>query len=103
MLRKRKNPSTEISTGERELIARLVGPLRKRGISRQVFCDCLAEADTPVPKASLDRWVHDYTQARTVVRQTANAAAPLLDTKQQEGPEELRDALELDGKAYGTV
>ena len=31
-----------------------------------MFRDCLAEAEAVVPKASLDRWVHDYTQSGTV-------------------------------------
>lgn len=55
MLREHKNPSTELSTDTRELITHLVGPLHKRGISRQIFRDCLAEANAPVSKASLDR------------------------------------------------
>lgn len=85
MLRKRRNPSAELSTETRELVARLVGPLHKRGISRQVLRDCLAEADAPVSKASLDRWVYDYTQSGSVFSpEKATGAVPLLDAEQQE-------------------
>ena len=45
MSKKRKYPSTELSTAQRELIARLVGPLEARGISRSVFRDILADAE----------------------------------------------------------
>ena len=82
---KRKNPSTELSTETRELIARLVEPLHKRGISRQVFRDCLAEADVLVSKASLNRWVYDYTQLGSVFTpEKLTGAASLLDVEQQE-------------------
>jgi hypothetical protein len=85
MLHKRKNPSAELSTDTRELIARLVGPLDKRGISRQVFRDCLAEADAPVSKASLDRWVHNYARSgRVFTPEKATGAAPLLDAEQRD-------------------
>ena len=57
MSEKRKYPSTELSTTQRELITRLVGPLEARGISRSVFRDILADAEITVPKSSLDRWV----------------------------------------------
>ena len=60
MIKKSKYPSTELSTGQRELIARLVGPLEARGISRSAFRDILAEAEIIVPKSSLDRWVHSH-------------------------------------------
>ena len=66
MLHRHKNPSANLSPDTRELIARLAGPLHKRGISRQVFRECLTEADAPVPKASLDRWVHFYAQTGRV-------------------------------------
>jgi serine/threonine protein kinase len=61
MSKKYKYPSTELSTGQRELIARLVGPLEIRGISRSVFRDVLADAEITVPKSSLDRWVRAHT------------------------------------------
>jgi len=60
MSKKRKYPSTELSTDQRELVARLVGPLEVRGISRSVFRDVLADADITVPKSSLDRWVRAH-------------------------------------------
>src|SRR5512144_1624752 len=60
MSEKRKYPSTELSTAQRELIARLVGPLEARGISRSVFRDLLADAEITVPKSSLDRWVRTH-------------------------------------------
>ena len=63
MSKKSKSPSTELSTAQRELIARLVGPLEVRGISRSVFCDVLADAEITVPKSSLDRWVRAHTAA----------------------------------------
>ena len=85
MLHQRKNPSAELSTDTRELIARLVGPLDKRGISRQVFRDCLAEAEAPVSKASLDRWVHNYAQSgRVFMPEKATGAAALLDAEQRD-------------------
>jgi hypothetical protein len=61
---KRKYPSTELSTDQRDLVARLVGPLEMRGISRSVFRDVLVDAGIIVPKSSLDRWVRAH-----VVRQ----------------------------------
>ena len=60
MSKKRKYPSTELTTGQCELIARLVGPLEARGISRSVFRDVLADIEIYVPKLSLDRWVRNY-------------------------------------------
>ncbi len=60
MSEKRKYPSTELSTDQRELIARIVGPLEVRGIARSVFRDIIAEAGFSVPKSSLDRWVRAY-------------------------------------------
>lgn len=85
MLRVHKNPSTELSTDTREVIAHLVGPLHKRGISRQIFRDCLAEANAPVSKASLDRWLYDYTQSGSIFKpEKASGAAALLDAQQQE-------------------
>ena len=85
MLHKHKNPSADLSPDTRELIARLAGPLHQRGISRQVFRECLAEADAPVPKASLDRWVHFYAQTgRVFTPVKATGAAPLLDVGQRE-------------------
>ena len=60
MSEKRKYPSTELSTAQRELIARLVGPLEARGISRSVFRDILADIEIIVPKSSLDRWIRNH-------------------------------------------
>ena len=85
MIRKSKYPSTELSTGQRELIARLVGPLEARGISRSTFRTILAEAEFPVPKSSLDRWVHTHlTTGAIFAAQKASGAAPLLDDDQCE-------------------
>ncbi len=85
MIRKSKYPSTELSTSQRELIARLVGPLEARGISRSTFRTILAEAEFPVPKSSLDRWVHAHlTTGAIFAAQKASGAAPLLDDDQCE-------------------
>ena len=82
---KRKYPSTELSTDQRELIAHLVGPLEARGISRSVLRDALADAEIPVPKSSLDRWVHAYvTTGRIFTTEKASGATPLLDDEQCE-------------------
>ena len=51
----KKYSSTELSTDQREIIARLVGPLEARGISHSVFRDILVDAGITVPKSSLDR------------------------------------------------
>ena len=59
MSEKRKYPSTELSTAQRELIARLVGPLEARGISRSVFRDILADAEITVPKTGVQRVVEN--------------------------------------------
>ena len=85
MSRKWKYPSTELSTDQRELIARLVGPLEERGISRSVFRDVLAEAEITVPKSSLDRWVRAHTATgRIFTVEKASGAMPLLDDEQCE-------------------
>ena len=85
MSKKRKYPSTELSTDQRELIARLVGPLEVRGISRSVFRDVLADAEITVPKSSLDRWVRAHaTTGRIFTAEKASGAAPLLDEEQCE-------------------
>jgi hypothetical protein len=57
----RKYQSTELSTEQRELIVRLVGPMEARGISRSVFREVLADAEITVPKSSLDRWMRAHT------------------------------------------
>jgi transposase len=83
--KKRKYPSTELSTNQRELIARLVGPLEVRGISRSVFRDVLADAEITVPKSSLDRWVRAHTTTgRIFTAEKASGAGPLLDKEQCE-------------------
>lgn len=85
MPEKRKYPSTELSTGQRELIARLVGPLEARGIPRAVFRDVLAEAEITVPKSSLDRWVQAHAATGSIfTAEKASGAAPLLDHEQSE-------------------
>ena len=85
MSKKRKTPSTELSTGQRELIARLVGPLEARGISRSVFRDVLADAEITVPKSTLDRWVHAHAATGSIVTaEEASGAAPRLGHKQSE-------------------
>ena len=85
MSKKYKYPSTELSTDQRELIARLVGPLEVRGISRSVFRDILAEAEITVPKSSLDRWVRAHTATgRIFTTEKASGAVPILDDEQCE-------------------
>jgi transposase len=80
MSEKRSYPSTELSTDQRELIARLVGPLEVRGISRSVFRDILAEAGITVPKSSLDRWARaSVTTGKIFTAEKASGAVPLLD------------------------
>ena len=85
MSEKRKYPSTELSTAQRELIARLDGPLEARGISRSVFRDLLADAEITVPKSSLDRWgrAHAVT-GQLFTAEKASGAVPLLDDAQCE-------------------
>jgi hypothetical protein len=81
----RKYPSTELTTSQRELIARLVGPLQQHGISRAVFRRILAEAHFRIPKASLDRWVHTHLTTGTVFSsEKATGAVALLDDEQCE-------------------
>jgi transposase len=85
MSKRRTYPSTELSTDQRELIARLVGPLEARGISRSVLRDALADAEIHVPKSSLDRWVHAHAVAgRIFTVAKASGATPLLDGAQCE-------------------
>jgi transposase len=85
MSEKRKYQSTVLSTDQRELIARLVGPLEARGLSRSVFRDILADAKFSVPKSSLDRWVHAYAMTGSIFMvEKASGAAPLLDDEQCE-------------------
>jgi len=85
MSEKRKYPSTELSTAQRELIARLVGPLEARGISRSVFRDMLADAEITVPKSSLDRWARTHAvTGKIFTAEKASGAAPLLDDEQCE-------------------
>ena len=85
MFKKRKYPSTELSTDQRELVARLVGPLEARGISRAVFRDILADAEISVPKSSLDRWVRAHAETgRIFTAEKASGAVPLLDDEQCE-------------------
>jgi transposase len=85
MIKKSRYPSTELSTGQRELIARLVGPLEAHGISRSAFRNILAEAEITVPKSSLDRWVHSHLATGTIfTAEKASGATPLLDDEQCE-------------------
>jgi transposase len=81
----KKYSSTGLSTDQREIIARLVGPLEARGISRSVFRDVLVDAGITVPKSSLDRWVHAHAATGSVFKaEKASGAAPLLDNEQCE-------------------
>jgi transposase len=74
-----------LSAGQREIIARLVGPLEARGISRSVLRDVLVDAEIAVPKSSLDRWVHAHATTGTVFKaEKASGAAPLLDDERCE-------------------
>jgi transposase len=83
--KERKYSSTELSTNQRELIARLVGPLEVRGISRSVFRDVLAVAEIAIPKSSLDRWVRAHTTTgRIFTAEKASGATRLLDDEQCE-------------------
>lgn len=85
MSEKRKYPSTELTTDQRELVARLVRPLEVRGISRSVVRDVLADAEIAVPKSSLDRWVRAHaTTGKVFTAEKASGAAPLLNDEQCE-------------------
>ena len=85
MCKKRKYPSTELSTDQRELVARLVGPLEVRGISRSIFRDVLADAGITVPKSSLDRWVRAHADTgRIFTAEKVSGAVALLDDEQCE-------------------
>ena len=82
---KKKYPSTELSTGQRELIASLVGPLEERGISRSAFRDILAAAKITVPKSSLDRWVYAHVSNVSIfTTEKGSGSPPLLDDDQRE-------------------
>ena len=82
---KRSYPSTELTASQRELVARLVVPLQSRGISRAAFREILAEAHFPVPKASLDRWVHSHlATGRVFSEEKAHGPGSLLDSNQCE-------------------
>ncbi|CAK0764633.1 hypothetical protein CCP4SC76_4150003 [Gammaproteobacteria bacterium] len=52
MPKKSKYPSTELTTSQRELVARIIGPMEARGIKRSVFRDTLSDAEFTVPKLS---------------------------------------------------
>lgn len=85
MSTKQKYPSAELSTGQRELIARLVGPLEARGISRAAFRDILADANIRVPKSSLDRWICAHISNVSIFTvEKGSGAPPLLDDDQRE-------------------
>jgi len=77
--------STELTTSQRELLARLAVPLKSRGISRAVFREILSEANFSVPKASLDRWVRSHL-SRGNIFTTEKGSGPisLLDIEQRE-------------------
>jgi hypothetical protein len=99
MSEKRKYPSTELSTAQRELIARLVGPLEARAISRSVFRDILADAEITVPKSSLDRWVRAHAvTGKLFTAEKASGAVPLLD----DAPCEIFAGLEMTGNPEET-
>jgi len=85
MSKTRKYSSTELSTDKRDFIARLVGPLEARGVSRSVFRGALVDAGITVPKSSLDRWVRAHAATGSVFKAVkASGAAPLLDDEQCE-------------------
>jgi transposase len=85
MSRRHTYPSTALSTDQRELIARLAGPLEARGLSRAAFRDVLAGAEISIPKSSLDRWVRAYAATGSIfTAEKATGAAPLLDDEQGE-------------------
>ncbi len=85
MSTKRKYPSTELSTDQRELIARLVSPLEARGISRAVLRAVLSDAEITVPKSSLDRWVHAYVTTGSIfTMEKGSGTAPLMNDEQCE-------------------
>ena len=85
MPKEHKYSSTELSTDQREIIARLVAPLEARGISRSVLRDVLADAKITVPKSSLDRWVHAHAATGSIFKaEKASGAARLLDDEQRE-------------------
>lgn len=82
---KNKYPSTQLSTDQRELIARLIGPLEAHGISRSTFRSYLSEAGFIVSKPSLDRWVHlRRTRGSVFTSEKASGALPLLNGDQCE-------------------
>lgn len=82
---KQKYPSAELTTGQRELIARLVAPLESRGISRSAFRDILADANITVSKPSLDRWIYAHvSNASIFAADKGSGAPPLLDDDQCE-------------------
>ena len=85
MSKNSKYPSTELTTSQRELVARIIGPMEERGIKRSVFRDILSDAEIIVPKSSLDRWVRDHAATgRIFTAKKASGAAPLLDEEQCE-------------------
>ena len=85
MTPKRKYASTKLSTDAREMIARVAGPLAKRGVNLIDFRAALEEAGYEVPKRSMYRWVHDLAETGKVfTTEKASGAAPLLDSEQCE-------------------
>lgn len=85
MSKNSKYPSTELTTSQRELVARIIGPMEERGIRRSAFRDILSDAEIIVPKSSLDRWVRDHAATgRIFTAKKASGAAPLLDEEQCE-------------------
>ena len=84
-VREAQVPVNRVVDRPRELIARLVGPLEARGISRSVFRDILADAEITVPKSSLDRWVRAHAvTGKLFTAEKASGAVPLLDDAQCE-------------------
>ena len=85
MPKKHKYPSTELTTDQREIIARLVNTLEARGISRTIFRSILADVGITVPKSSLDRWVNAHENTGVIFKtEKTSGASPLLDTEQRE-------------------
>jgi len=74
-----------LPTNQRELIARLVGPLEARGLSRAIFRDALTDVGVTIPKSSLDRWVRTHAMTGSIfTAEKASGAAPHLDNEQRE-------------------
>lgn len=85
MTSKRTYASTEYSVEVRELIGRLWGPLRERGVTIQDYLASLADAGYAVPRTSLDRWAARSTERGTPFKKVKlSGREALLDDEQEE-------------------